>query len=73
VEDVAALREAGILIVLPVDEDLADVDTLIQASVLSLWGVEFSAVGQACEVLEVWKAVAAKVRGVAIPECGHLC
>jgi len=43
VEDVAALREAGILIVLPADEDLADVDTLIRAPVLSLWGAEFPA------------------------------
>jgi len=38
VEDVAALREAGIVIVLPADKDFADVDTLIQAPVVSLWG-----------------------------------
>ncbi len=43
VEDVAALREAGIPIVLPADEDLVDLDTLIQAPVLSLWGAEFPA------------------------------
>jgi len=43
VEDVAALREAGILIVLPADEDVADLDTLIQAPVVSLWGAEFPA------------------------------
>ncbi len=56
-----------------VAQDLADVDTLIQAPVLCLWGADFSAVGQAYDVLEVWKTVAANVRGVAIPECGHLC
>jgi len=38
VEDVAALRRAGIVIVLPADKDFADVDTLIQAPVVSLWG-----------------------------------
>jgi len=51
VEDVAALREAGIVIVLPADKDLTGVHTLIQAPVLSLWGAEFSAVGQAYHVL----------------------
>ncbi|MHB8187875.1 MAG: alpha/beta fold hydrolase [Dermatophilaceae bacterium] len=56
-----------------VAQDLEDVDTLIQVPVLSLWGAEFSAVGKAYDVLEVWKTVAANVRGVAIPECGHLC
>ncbi len=29
--------------VLPADKDLADVDTLIQAPVLSFWGAEFPA------------------------------
>ena len=60
VEDVAALREAGIVIVLPADKDFADVDTLIQAPVVSLSGAEFSAVGQATTSLSV-EAVAATV------------
>ncbi len=38
-----------------------------------LWGAEFNAVGKAYDVLELWKTFAANVRGVAIPECGHLC
>ncbi|MFC9914074.1 alpha/beta fold hydrolase [Streptomyces sp. NPDC059862] len=40
---------------------------------LTLWGEDFSAIGQAYGVLEVWKGLARQVRGVPIPQCGHLC
>ncbi len=56
-----------------VAQDTEDRDTLIDCDVLALWGADFEAVGKAYDVLEVWKTVAAHVRGVAIPECGHLC
>lgn len=56
-----------------VAQDLEDKDQLIQCPVLSIWGADFALVGEGYDVLEVWKTVAKDVRGVAIPECGHLC
>lgn len=56
-----------------VAQDREDADELIQCPVLALWGADFEAVGKAFDVLEVWKGMAHDIRGVAIPECGHLC
>ena len=58
----------------PVDlqQDIEDADHLIECPVLALWGADFDLVGQAFDVLGVWKTMAKDVRGVAIPRCGHL-
>lgn len=58
----------------PVDlaQDIEDADTLIECPVLALWGADFDLVGKQFDVLEVWKSMAKNVRGVAVPECGHL-
>jgi haloacetate dehalogenase len=58
----------------PVDlqQDIEDADDLIECPVLALWGSDFELVGQAFDVLSVWKAMAKNVHGVAIPHCGHL-
>jgi pimeloyl-ACP methyl ester carboxylesterase len=58
----------------PVDlkQDIEDEDNLIDCPVLAIWGSDFELVGKAFDVLEVWKGLARNVRGVAIPECGHL-
>ena len=53
-------------------EDLADADELISCPTLTLWGADFELVGGMFDVLEVWKGMARDVRGVAIPNCGHL-
>ena len=34
---------------------------------LALWGADFELVGQAFDVIGVWKSMAKNVRGVAIP------
>lgn len=58
----------------PVDlaQDIEDADALIECPVLALWGADFDLVGKQFDVLEVWKSMAKNVRGVAVPECGHL-
>lgn len=56
-----------------VAQDREDASKLIDCPVLVLWGADFEAVGQAFDVLDVWKGMAHDVRGRAIPECGHLC
>jgi haloacetate dehalogenase len=56
-----------------VAQDTEDADQLIDCPVLTMWGEDFSAVGQAYDVLEVWKGLAHNLRGVPIPQCGHLC
>jgi haloacetate dehalogenase len=33
---------------------------------------DFELVGQAFDVIGVWKSMAKNIRGVAIPRCGHL-
>lgn len=53
-------------------QDVEDADNLIDCPVLALWGADFELVGKTFDVLEVWKGMARNVRGVAIPECGHL-
>ena len=58
----------------PIDlkQDIEDEDNLIDCPVLAIWGSDFELVGMEFDVLEVWKGLARNVRGVAIPECGHL-
>lgn len=58
----------------PIDlkQDIEDADDLIDCPVLALWGADFDLVGKQFDVLEVWKGMANNVRGVAVPECGHL-
>ncbi|MGW1027166.1 alpha/beta fold hydrolase [Streptomyces sp. NPDC002577] len=56
-----------------VAQDREDADQLIDCPVLTVWGEDFSTVGQAYDVLGVWKGLARNVRGVPIPQCGHLC
>src|SRR5260370_34474744 len=51
---------------------MEDEDNLIDCPVVAIWGSDFELVGKAFDVLEVWKGLARNVRGVAIPECGHL-
>lgn len=57
---------------LDLKQDIEDADDLIECPVLALWGADFELVGQAFDVLDVWKTMAKNVRGVAIPRCGHL-
>ncbi|MFE6867285.1 alpha/beta fold hydrolase [Kitasatospora sp. NPDC057692] len=56
-----------------VAQDREDAYRLIDCPVLTMWGEDFGAVGQAYDVLDVWKGLADDVRGVPIPRCGHLC
>ncbi len=53
-------------------QDIEDADALIDCPVLALWGADFDLVGKQFDVLEVWRGMAKNVRGVAVPECGHL-
>jgi haloacetate dehalogenase len=57
---------------LDLQQDIEDEDNLIDCPVLAMWGADFELVGKAFDVLEVWKGMARNVRGVAIPQCGHL-
>lgn len=56
-----------------VAQDLADADQLISCPVLALWGADSEVVGRAFDLLDVWREMAQDIRGIAIPECGHLC
>lgn len=58
----------------PVDlqQDQEDSDHLIECPVLVMWGRDFELVGGLYDVLAVWQGMANDVKGVAIPECGHL-
>lgn len=55
-----------------VAQDEADAGMLIEAPTLALWGADFDAIGQAFDVLRVWRGMARDVRGVAVPQCRHL-
>jgi haloacetate dehalogenase len=57
---------------LDLQQDVEDADDLIECPVLALWGADFELVGQAFDVIGVWKSMAKNVRGVAISRCGHL-
>jgi pimeloyl-ACP methyl ester carboxylesterase len=53
-------------------QDQVDMDQLIDCPTLTLWGADFDFVGKMFDVLEVWKSMAKNIRGIAIPNCGHL-
>jgi haloacetate dehalogenase len=55
-----------------VTQDDEDAGQPIDAPTLALWGKDFSAVGQAFDVLAIWRQMARDVRGVSIPQCRHL-
>lgn len=53
-------------------QDLVDAEVKIGCPVLSLWGADFGAVGQAFDMAAVWAEMASDLRTAAIPRCGHL-
>ncbi|AWN51134.1 alpha/beta hydrolase [Methylobacterium sp. 17Sr1-1] len=53
-------------------QDLVDAEVKIGCPVLSLWGADFGAVGQAFDMEAVWAEMASDLRTAAIPRCGHL-
>lgn len=55
-----------------VAQDTEDKDVLISCPVLSLWGLDSEAVGQAFDVKAVWQTMASDLTTVAIEKCGHL-
>jgi haloacetate dehalogenase len=55
-----------------VAQDIEDKDVRIECSVLSLWGVNSEAVGQAFDVKAVWETMASNLTTLAIDKCGHL-
>ncbi|QKC98334.1 alpha/beta fold hydrolase [Mesorhizobium sp. NZP2298] len=54
------------------DQDQQDADQLIACPTLVLWGADFEWVGKMVDMNQVWNAMALNMRGVAIPQCGHL-
>jgi len=54
-------------------QDIEDKDVLIGCPVLSIWGVDSEAVGQAFDVKAVWQTMATDLTTLAIDRCGHLC
>ena len=58
----------------PIDweQDKADVDRLIECPTLALWGADFEWAGKLFDMHQVWQSMATDVRGVAIPNSGHL-
>lgn len=55
-----------------VAQDQEDKDVLIQCPTLALWGEDFELGGKMFDVLGIWREMAADVRAVSIPQCGHL-
>lgn len=55
-----------------VAQDQEDKDVLIQCPILALWGEDFELGGKMFDVLGIWKEMGTDVRGVSIPQCGHL-
>jgi pimeloyl-ACP methyl ester carboxylesterase len=54
-------------------QDVADAAQLITCPVLVLWGQDFELNSRVFNLLDVWRGMAEDVRGVGIPQCGHLC
>jgi haloacetate dehalogenase len=52
-------------------QDMVDAADLISCPVLALWGQDF-APNRFFNLLDVWRSMAENVRGVGIPQCGHL-
>jgi pimeloyl-ACP methyl ester carboxylesterase len=55
-----------------VKQDVADAAQLITCPVLVLWGQDFEP-NRRFDLLDVWRGMAKDVRGVGMPQCGHLC
>jgi haloacetate dehalogenase len=55
-----------------VAQDEADADQLIDCPTLVLWGADSEVVPALFDVMQIWRGMAHNVRGVTIPECGHL-
>ena len=55
-----------------VKQDIADSAEPITCPVLILWGEDFE-VNRIFNLLDVWRGMAKDVRGIGIPQCGHLC
>jgi haloacetate dehalogenase len=54
-------------------QDVADAAQLITCPVLALWGEDFELNSRFFNLLDVWRVMAEDVRGLGIPQCGHLC
>jgi haloacetate dehalogenase len=54
-------------------QDMADAVQPITCPVLALWGEDFELNSRFFDLLDVWKTMADDVRGLGIPQCGHLC
>jgi haloacetate dehalogenase len=55
-----------------VAQDMEDADQLIDCPTLVLWGANSEVVAGLFDVMQIWRGMAHNVRGVAIPQCGHL-
>jgi pimeloyl-ACP methyl ester carboxylesterase len=55
-----------------VAQDEADADQLIDCPTLVLWGADSEVVPALFDVMQIWRGMAHNMRGVAIPQCGHL-
>jgi haloacetate dehalogenase len=55
-----------------VAQDEADANELIDCPTLALWGANSPVVPTLFNVMEIWQKMAHNVRGVEIPQCGHL-
>jgi haloacetate dehalogenase len=55
-----------------VAQDQEDAETPIGCPVLALWGEDFALIPPLFDVMEIWRSMATDVRGVSIPQCGHL-
>lgn len=55
-----------------VAQDEADAATLIACPTLVVWGENFKLNPPLFDVMEVWRGMAKDVRGISIPQCGHL-
>jgi haloacetate dehalogenase len=53
-------------------QDATDAEQLITCPVLALWGQDFEQ-SRFFNLLDVWRGMAEDVRGLGIPQCGHLC
>jgi pimeloyl-ACP methyl ester carboxylesterase len=55
-----------------VAQDKEDAERKITCPTLALWGQDFELVGRMFDVEAIWRDMAANLRAVSIPHCGHL-
>jgi pimeloyl-ACP methyl ester carboxylesterase len=55
-----------------VAQDQEDAAVPIKCPTLALWGADFELGGKMFDVLGIWREMATDIRGVSIPQCGHL-